>query len=479
MTLVLDDALADLEKTVAQALANEGARPANWVHSGGGVDHDVLIVGGGQSGLALAFALRRSGVTRISIIEAQPAGQAGIWDRTARMHTLRTGKTLTGPDLGFLPLSFPSWFDAREGAGAFAAIVRIGRQDWADYLRWFEKQAGIAVRHETRLTRLEPVGEHFRVHTEQGGSARVEVARKVVLATGLLGIGKASVPSILTENLPSSSYRHSSQAIDFAALRGRDVGVIGTGASAFDSAAVALESGARSAHMFCRKPAIPILQVNQPRNYPGAADYFPDLPDAIRWTLFNRVSRGGTPPPADSVGRVLGFDNFHIHLGTQFGTVGVEDGRIAASWDGGGIALDFIVAATGFAQDPRLAAPLADFSDRIALWQDKHDPPADEANAGLATYPYLGGQFEFTEKQPGSAPFLKNLHCYTAAAAVSFGRLIGDVPSMSWGIGRLAPALSRDLFVQDYESHLPRMLAISTSHEFPANLYAPRVWQGA
>lgn len=468
--------LIELEAEAARVLSYEGARPANWVMPREGVDHDVLIVGGGQSGLALSFALRRSGIARLSVIEASPAGQAGIWDAPARMRTLRTQKTLTGPDMGFVPLSFAKWYEAQHGIGSFDAVIRAGRTDWADYLRWFEAQIGVSIRHETRLVRLEPDGEHFRVHLERGGVASVEVARKVVLATGLLGMGTPALPPILSASLLKSFFRHTSQPIDFASLAGKQVGVIGTGASAFDAAAVALEAGAAGVHMVCRKPAIPTLQVNQPRGYPGAADNFPELPDALRWHLFNRVSRGGTPPPADSVRRVIESANFHIHLGTELTAVRVEDGRIAAQTNRAPMTLDFLIAATGYAQDPRLRPELAAIADQIALWQDRFTPPQAEANAALATYPYLGAGLQFVEKTPGGAPWLKNLHCYTAAAALSFGRLIGDLPSMAWGMSRITTALTHDLFYQDLDRHLERITSVSNSVEFPDELYRSRVW---
>jgi cation diffusion facilitator CzcD-associated flavoprotein CzcO len=470
------EALRALEAEAARALAYEGNAPANWVMPRNGVDHDILIVGGGQSGLALSFALRRSGIARLSSIEAQPAGQAGIWDTPARMRTLRTQKTLVGPDMGFVPLSFPRWYEAQHGIGSFDAVTRADRTDWADYLRWFEAQSGAAIRHDTRLVRLEPDGEHFRVHIERDGVASVEVSRKVVLATGLLGMGTPSVPPILTEGLPSSRYRHTSQQIDFIALADKDVGVIGTGASAFDAAAVALEAGAASVHMLCRKPAIPTLQVNQPRGYPGAADNYPELPDAVRWTLFNRVSRGGTPPPTDSVLRVIEAPNFHIYLATEISTVRVENGRIVAATNREPMTLDFIVAATGYLQDPRLRPELADVAAHIALWQDRFEAPVTEANPALATYPYLGPGLQFVERVPGAAPYLKNLHCYTAAAALSFGRLIGDLPSMAWGISRLTSALTKDLFYQDFDRHRERITSQSTSVEFNDDLYRSRVW---
>src|SRR5580658_3007970 len=40
---------------------------------------DVLIVGGGQSGIAIASALLRAMVTNILVVERAPRGQEGPW----------------------------------------------------------------------------------------------------------------------------------------------------------------------------------------------------------------------------------------------------------------------------------------------------------------------------------------------------------------------------------------------------------------
>ena len=53
---------------------------------------DVLIVGAGQSGLCIAFALMRDRVRNILAIDRAPEGREGIWVTFARMPTLRSPK---------------------------------------------------------------------------------------------------------------------------------------------------------------------------------------------------------------------------------------------------------------------------------------------------------------------------------------------------------------------------------------------------
>lgn len=83
------------------------------------------------------------------------------------------------------------------------------------------------------------------------GSTHVHYARKLVLATGIEGCGSWHVPDFVRDGLPRARYAHTSENIDFAALKGKRIGVLGAGASAFDNAATALEDGAGSVTPAC------------------------------------------------------------------------------------------------------------------------------------------------------------------------------------------------------------------------------------
>ena len=54
----------DPDAAARKALRLIGADPPNWVPDHPGIDHNVIIVGGGQTGCAIAFALRRAGSAR-------------------------------------------------------------------------------------------------------------------------------------------------------------------------------------------------------------------------------------------------------------------------------------------------------------------------------------------------------------------------------------------------------------------------------
>ena len=54
--------------------------------------YDVAIVGGGQSGLAAAYGLKREQITHTVVLDRSAAGREGPWRTFARMTTLRTPK---------------------------------------------------------------------------------------------------------------------------------------------------------------------------------------------------------------------------------------------------------------------------------------------------------------------------------------------------------------------------------------------------
>lgn len=468
--------MTDPDAGARAALRLIGPDPANWVPDRDGFPHNVVIVGGGQTGCAFAFALRRAGIGRVSVIDAAPdAERAGIWTNGARMNVLRTPKTLPGPELGIAALSFQAWYEARHGEAAYAAFERIPRKAWVDYLAWYRDFLGIAVRYGTRLRRIEPEDGYFRLHLEVGGAPTIETTRKIIIATGFDGSGGIAIPEVLS-GLPRALCAHAADDIDFAALAGKEVAVIGAAAAAFDAAAVALEGGAKSVHLFARRPALAATPINRSRGYPGAYDNYHALPDAVRWHQAIRYRRAGSTPPQDAIERVLKFPNFHLHLAAPWDSARAEAGNIVAEAADGSYRFDFAIAGTGYAADPNLRLEFADFAGQIMLWRDRFTPPADEEDPFLGAHPYLGPGNEFLEKTPGAAPYLGDIHCFNPAGFVSFGVPVGDVPSMKRGIPTVTAQISRDLFFADFHYHQRRMTG-DVSPDFGPELYAKAVWK--
>jgi cation diffusion facilitator CzcD-associated flavoprotein CzcO len=461
----------DLDAAARAALRLLGPAPENWVPDRSAIDHNVCIVGGGQTGAAIAFALRRAGIGKVTVIDAAPDGaSSGVWLDTARMQKLRTPKGLVGPELGVAALGFQAWFEARHGAAAYDAIDRIPRTLWAEYLGWYRRFLEIPVRYATRLDRIAPVSGHVRLHLRIAGRAVIETARKVILANGVSGSGGPYVPAVLSDSLPPTSYSHTADRIDFGALRGKSVALIGGAASAFDAAAVALEAGAATADLFVRRPSVASLPVLRARGYPGAYDNYRHLPDAIRWHQAVRYRQAGSTPPPDAITRVTSFANFRLHLAAPWTSARLENGKVLAESAGRSFAFDHVIAGTGYVVDLASRGELQDFADHILLWRHRYTPPAGEENDELGAHPYLDHGHAFVERQPGAAPFLKDIHVFNPGGFVSFGLPIGDVPCMRRDIPSVVAQISRDLFLADLDLHQRRITG-PVAPDFDETLY--------
>ncbi|MGA9013006.1 MAG: FAD-dependent oxidoreductase [Acetobacteraceae bacterium] len=467
--------LPDPDADARTALRLIGPDPANWVPDRSGIDHNVAIIGGGQTGCALAFALRRAGVGKVTVLEAAPDEQrAGIWLNAARMNLLRTPKTLPGPELGIPAFSFQAWYEARHGQAAYTAIDRIVRTDWADYLSWYKRFLNISPRYRTRVDRIEPVGDHFRLHLDTPGGATTETVRKIILATGFAGGGDRFIPDVLTAHLPPSRYAHTEDVIDFGALHGKTIGVIGAAAAAFDAAGVALEHGAAEVHLFARRDTIAAVPITRSRGFPGAYDNYHQLPDSDRWHQAIRFFRAGSTPTTDAIERTVRFPNFHLHLSAPWTGAVERDGKIEASVNGATYRVDFVIAGTGYSGALASRTELRDFAGQIRCWGDQYTPPPDEQDEMLAGYPYLGAGHELLPRTPDVSPLLRHIHVQNPAGFVSFGLPIGDVPSMKRDIPVIVGRISADLFQADLEV-LRRRMTSNVAPDFSDELYRAAV----
>src|SRR5580698_2970897 len=188
---LLNDPLAGLTAQARDDLARIAHPRMPWLEPRIGPDGeptlDVLIVGGGQSGIAIASGLLRAMVTNILVVDRAPRGLEGPWRTYARMHTLRSPKDYTGPDLDLPSLGYQAWHEARYGAAAWRDLDLISREDWAAYLGWVWDTVGVPVRNDTDVVDIGSAADGLLAVRFGDGSIRY--ARKVVLATGQDGAG--------------------------------------------------------------------------------------------------------------------------------------------------------------------------------------------------------------------------------------------------------------------------------------------------
>lgn len=457
--------LEELEARLRQDLAWLELPPKSWVpprQLDGTPVRDVVVIGAGMCGLAALWGLKRLGVTNIVAYDRAPAGREGPWVTFARMRTLRSPKQLTGPAMGLPALTFRAWYEAQYGREAWEGLGRIPRPMWMDYLVWYRKVLDLPVVNEATVTAIRPHREALlALDIVKGGRTEEVLTRRLVLATGRDGLGGPHLPDFIRP-IDRRLWAHTSDDIDFAALAGKRVGVVGAGASAMDNAATALEHGAGRVDLFIRRPDIPRINKFTGIGSPGVVHGFEALPDEWKWRFLNYALREQVPPPRDSTLRVSRHANAYFHLASPVLRLAQKGDILEVVTPKGTYLVDFLILATGFEVDLAKRPELGAFADNILFWGDRFVPPEGMENGELAASPDLGPGFKFREKVPGRTPLLTRIHCFNYPASLSHGKLSGDIPAVSEGADRLARAIVRGLFVEDREVHFANLQAYDT-----------------
>ena len=202
---------------------------------------DTAIIGAGPYGLSVAAHLRVAGVPyeifgepleswqsfmpQGMVLKSEPFA-SNLWD-PARRFTY--GKFLAEMGIAYRRVNDP-----------------IPVERFLEYGHWFRRHAVGEVRR-VKVRRVARAGDAFSLELENG---TVLKARRVVLATGHMGF--RYVPDEL-KGLPDEMCLHSTALHDLRQFAGRDVTVIGAGASALESLALLHESGATTRLVARRK----------------------------------------------------------------------------------------------------------------------------------------------------------------------------------------------------------------------------------
>ncbi|GAB3946813.1 hypothetical protein GCM10028805_17960 [Spirosoma harenae] len=198
----------------------------------------TLIVGAGPFGLGLAAYLQRRGY------DYQLVGKPmEFWQNQM-------------PE-GMLLRSNANWYidpDHQWTIDAFLALhdplrqstVPISREQYIAYVDWFRQQANIPVT-PAYVQRLSHDAGLFTAELANGHTIQ---AQNVVLATGFAHF--AFSPPELVSLLPAGRFQHSCNAVTMSAYQDKRVLVIGGRQSAFESAALLREAGARHVHISYR-----------------------------------------------------------------------------------------------------------------------------------------------------------------------------------------------------------------------------------
>jgi FAD-dependent urate hydroxylase len=202
---------------------------------------DTAVIGAGPYGISVAAHLRVAGVPHEifgepleswrsfmpqgMVLKSEPFA-SNLWDPARRFSY---GKFL-----------------AEEGIRYRRTLDPIPVERFVEYADWFRRHAVGDVRR-VKVRRVAQADGAFSLELEDG---TVSQARRVVLATGHMGF--RYVPDEL-EGLPEGTCLHSTALHDLRQFAGRDVTVIGAGASALESLALLHEAGAKTRLVARRK----------------------------------------------------------------------------------------------------------------------------------------------------------------------------------------------------------------------------------
>ena len=320
------------------------------------------------------------------------------------------------------------------------------------------KPLALPVRNDTELMTIEPAENCLKVtlRAAAGTGTEIRYVRRLVLATGHDGTGDWWLPDYLAA-LPEPLRAKAADPIDFPALKGKRVAVLGVGATAGDNAICALEAGAE-VHMFCRRDTHRRQQVYRWCITAGFLRHFGDLDDATRWRFMHYIlnTRMGMPP--ETWQRASGHPNFTLHTNANWRSATPRNGGVEIETEQGPFQADFIISCAGHDQDVRKRPELATFAGHIKLWSDHYVPPPELADARLGRYPYLGANFAFLEKTPGAAPHLARIHDFTFGPTMSFGPSGCSISTLRLTVPMIVAGVTRGLFVEDADLHWQSLL---------------------
>lgn len=458
--------LEALNARVKEDLLFLGLPSKSWVHRlthAGQAVRDVVVIGAGMCGLAALAQLRLSGIDNSIAYDRAPEGFEGPWITFARMNTLRSPKVLTGPALGLPALTFRAWYTAQFGSDGWDRLDKIPKEQWMDYLVWYRHILELPIENETRLLCIDGAADDLvALRLRDRNGERTEFARHLVLATGRSGLGGTYVPDFL-EDLDRAYWAHGADDIDFEALAGKDIAVIGAGATAMDNAGTALEQGAGSVSLLIRRKEMPQINKMTGIGSQGVVHGLRYLPDEWKWKFYDYVAKAQTPPPRSSTLRVSRHPNARFYLDCAVTSVRAAGDRVVVETSQVPFEVDFVIAATGYRNDFFDRAEFENIAPHIKKWGDGvYTPEMGTPHRFLVDSPYLGDSFEFLEKEPGRCPLLSRIHCFNDAAMLSHGKLSGDIPAVSAGADRLMRGIAATLFNADRENQFAALQNFAT-----------------
>jgi thioredoxin reductase len=391
---------------------------------------DVAIIGAGPYGLSIAAHLKARGVD-FRILGSPMHTWLTQMPQGMRLKSEGFASTLYDPASSFTLAHY-----CREKGLPYADTgLPVPLETFASYGLEFQKRL-VPELEEKLVVSVERFSSGFRIGLEDNGTV---AARNIVVAVGISHF--QHLPPALSA-LPEEVVTHTSRHRTFDRFKGREVTVIGGGASALDVAALLHQAGA-SVQLVARKPKIhfhhppgriprPLLErVQYPMTGIGpgwrsllcvkAPQVFHLMPEAFRLEV---VRRHLGPAAAWFVkDQVVGHVGFN--LGLSVTQAAIRNGRVQLQLtDGKGgrqtLLVDHVIAGTGYKVDLQRLAFL-DPATRAEIQSVNHTP-------------VLSANFESS---------IPGLYFVGASSANSFGPLVRFAYGAEYTARRLAKHLAR------------------------------------
>lgn len=316
---------------------------------------NLLIVGAGPFGLALSTQASQLGIEHL--LAGKPME---FWQ-----NNMPKGMYLRSAcDWHLDPLNIHTIEAFLSSQGKTPADVEpLSLHFYQTYAAWFQQQKGIVAEpHIIEQLDLSLDDNGFTATTRDG--LRV-FAHKVVLAPGFKNF--ANVPSDLRARLPEGRFSHTCDFVDFEAAKGKQYLIVGGRQSAFEWAALLLESGAGAVHISHRhdSPAFAVSDwswvnplVDRIAEDPN---WFRQLSQEEKDALEKRLWAEGRLKVEPWLEARLNDDRVRIWPRTELEATSAENGSLVVQLnDGNRVTVDQIVLATGYkvkiSQLPYLAA---------------------------------------------------------------------------------------------------------------------------
>ncbi len=413
---------------------------------------EVAIIGAGHTGRSAAFGLRRHGITNVRILDRNPAGFEGPWRRFARNATLRTPKEVTGGlDWGIPNLNFRRWCEALYGEDYWQRMTHIPRLLWAEYLDWYATVLNLPIQNNTSIDNISWEADRhvFCLQTHH----QPIYARFIIFATGMECAGGKDIPAIVQRQLPHHCYHHTVDAIDFSRFKGKRIGIIGGGASAFDNAIACLDAGADAVDILVRRKHLP--QINRIRwsEWNGYHRHYIDLPDEVKWYYSIEEMRLGQLPPPHTYYEAMSRPNLTLYADAPIQDLAYAEGHIRGIFGDRTFIHDALICGTGFTTYLDQQPELQTLAPSIARWKDRFTPNPEDRHPVMEQFPYLGRHLEFLPQSPDHHYLTRCYYLSSGAAILSGFR--ANLSGLQFALPRVAYDIGRQLFLE----HQPDILA--------------------